>query len=115
MLILVSGILSPGNSYTKSKIMLRKRCKIKGYVFRRVEFLRSDTEDTVCEKQECKFCGPNFDDRYCEKIDLKKHTTLKDLCSWIDEETDCRGDFETAYIPDQDLYEIDYKIKKTCS
>lgn len=34
--------------------MLRKRCKIKGYVFRRVEFLRSDAEDTtVCEKQEC--------------------------------------------------------------
>lgn len=92
--------------------MLRKRCKIKDYVFRRVEFLRSDAENTtVCEKQECKFCGPNFDDRYCEKIDLKKHTTLKDLCSWIDEEADYRNDFETAYIPDQDLYEIDYKIK----
>ena len=93
--------------------MLRKRCKIKGYVFIRVEYLRSDTEDTtVCEKQECKFCGPNFDDRYCEKIELKKHTTLKVLCSWIDEEADYRRDFKTSYIPDQDLYEIDYRIKK---
>ena len=91
--------------------MLRKRCKIKGYVFRRVEFLRSDT--TVCEKQECKFCGPNFDDRYCKKIEIKKHTALKDLCSWIDEEADYRGDLETAYIPDQDLYYMDEgKIKK---
>lgn len=98
--------------------MLRKRCKIKGYVFKRVEFLRSDTEDTsVCEKQECKFCGPNFDDRYCEKIEIKKHTTLKDLCSWIDEEADYsyREDFETAYIPDQDLYEIDRIKKIICS
>ena len=93
--------------------MLRKRCRIKNYVFRRVEFKRDYTEDiTVCEKRECKFCGPNFDDRYCEKIKLKKHVTLKDLCSWIDEEADSSGEFETSYIPDQDLYEIDYKIKK---
>ena len=100
--------------------MLRKRCKIiKEYIFERVEFLRSDTEGiTVCEGPECKFCGPNLDDRYCEKIKLKLigYATLKDLCYCIDIETDDRDDFKTSYIPDQNLYEIDYRIKKiTCS
>ena len=54
--LLVRGVLSLGNLYTKLKPMLRKRCRIKGYVFRRVEFLRSDTEDTtVCEKKSVNF------------------------------------------------------------
>lgn len=96
--------------------MLRKRCKIKEYIFRRVEFMRNDTDDTtVCEKHECKFCSPNLDDRCCEKIQINRYTTLKDLCTWIDEEADYQKNLTTAYIPDQDLYEIEYKIKKTCS
>lgn len=94
--------------------MLRKRCKIKEYIFRRVEFMRDSSDDaTVCEERECKFCSPNIDDRCCGKIQIDGHTTLKDLCTWIDEEADYQKDFTTAYIPDQDLYEIGNKIKKT--
>lgn len=95
--------------------MLRKRCKIKEYIFRRVEFMRDSDDATVCEERECKFCNPNLDDRCCEKIQINKYTTLLDLCTCIDEEADYQKNFKTAYIPDQDLYEVEYKIKKTCS
>jgi len=94
--------------------MLRKRCKIKEYIFRRVEFIRNDNA-TVCEELECKFCSPNIDDRCCEKIQINRYTTLLDLCTWIDEGADYQKNLTTSYIPDQDLYEIEYKIKKTCS
>lgn len=83
--------------------MLRKRFKIRKSIrFIRIYYIRND-DNTVCE-QKCKFCGSDFNNRICENTNIyDAATTLKELCTNIDEFGDYKEDFCTVYIPDQTL------------
>lgn len=99
--------------------MLRKKYKIiKDICFERVEYSEGMTDNTVCEDYECKFCGPDFDNRYCENIEIKKDSrvySLQSLCmrttGGINEPSE---ESHYSYIPERECYELDaiYKIKK---